>query len=74
MRQVEKIFISRLPLVGSQYTLVTGTDAVNQLREQGLKFIYVDDNGRIKALSPNNKYLDGFYVYKKTVYELDPSN
>ena len=66
MRKEVKYFVSRVPLSG--YQIVTGLTAVEKLREQGLKFIHVDDTGRIRALSPANEYLNGFYVYQKDVY------
>lgn len=69
VHKVDKYFVSRVPL--SNYQLVTGQEAVEKLREQGLKFIHVDDDGRIRALNKANSYLNGFYVYKKQEFVLD---
>ena len=69
MKKIKKCFMSRVALQG--YRLVTGAEAVEKLREQGLKFIYVDDLGRIRALSKANSYLNGYKKKKKEEYVLE---
>lgn len=68
MKLIKKMFISPTQLEG--YRLVTGEEATNFLKAQGATFIHVDEQGKIHALSNTMDYLDGHYVYEKTVVSL----
>lgn len=69
MRKVDEYFVSGVPVQDA--TLVTGEEALEKLREKGLTFIHVSDDGRIRALNKGNHYLNGFYVYKRQKFVLD---
>lgn len=58
-----KCILSRVPLQG--YTLVTGKEAIESLRAMGFKYLYVNDEGRVRSLDKNNTEFDGYYVYQK---------
>lgn len=58
-----KCILSRVPLQG--YTLVTGKEAIESLRAMGFKYLYVNDEGRVRSLDKNNTEFDGYYVYRK---------
>lgn len=55
--------LSRVPLRG--YTLITGKEAIESLRAMGFKYLYVNDEGRVRSLDKNNTEFDGYYVYQK---------
>ena len=55
--------LSRVPLRG--YTLITGKEAIASLRAMGFKYLYVNDEGRVRSLGKTNTEFDGYYVYRK---------
>ena len=55
--------LSRVPLRG--YTLITSKEAIESLRAMGFKYLYVNDEGRVRSLDKNNTEFDGYYVYRK---------
>lgn len=55
--------LSQVPLRG--YTLITGKEAIASLRAMGFKYLYVNDEGRVRSLRKTNIKLDGYYVYRK---------
>lgn len=54
----------------SNYKQVPIAKAEEWLREQGYKFVYVDDNGIIHARSQQNKIIEGHRLYMRDVPDI----
>ena len=65
MRYKEELFLSARILPG--YEQVRGEEATKLLQEQGYRYIHVDEQGNVHALSNDNQYIDGYKVYKRKV-------
>ncbi len=65
MRIKEELVISgrRLP----KYRQLFGAEAEVALKDSGLSFLHVDDDGAIHALNKQNMYLEGQFVYMRKV-------
>lgn len=64
MPKVESdIFLSNTLMTGCE--LLIGEEATEFLKGKGFTHIFVDDDGKIHALSSKNTVVEGMYVYKR---------
>ena len=54
----------------SNYRQISIAKAEEWLREQGYKFIYIDNNGIIHARSQQNKIIEGYRLYTRIVPDI----
>lgn len=59
----ENIILSAIRLSGP-YEKLEGKEAIEAAEKMGLKFIHVDDEGRLYSLNAANTTVNGMFVYK----------
>lgn len=65
MEYTEEVFLS--PRYLPNYKQIVGDEASEILKDMGYRFVHVDIDGNIHAMSKDNQRIEGYKVYKRRV-------